>query len=144
PDGRCGTGDTGPGASIHGANSHPDVVTVAAVTVTDRRLGYSSQGPGGLYNRKPDLAAYSHFRGSGVYPADGGTSAASPVAAGVAAAIRQKVSTKKRRPSQLKGLLQRTARDLEGNGWDYDLGYGVIDAAAAVKALGLKPKKKST
>jgi len=142
PDGRCGMGDTGPGASIHGANSHPDVVTVAAVTVTDRRLGYSSQGPGGLYSRKPDLAAYSHFRGSGVYPADGGTSAASPVAAGVAAALRQKVSTKKLGPAQLKGLLQRTARDLEGNGWDYNLGYGVIDAAAAVKALGLKARRK--
>lgn len=142
PDSRCGSGDTGPGASIHGANSHPDVVTVAAVTVTDRRLGYSSQGPGGLYSRKPDLGAFSHFRGSGVYPADGGTSAASPVAAGVAAALRQKVSTRKLRPAQLKGLLQRTARDLDGNGWDYDLGYGVIDAAAAVKALGLKPKKK--
>src|SRR5207249_9281721 len=27
PDGRCGTADTGPGQSIHGANSHPDVVT---------------------------------------------------------------------------------------------------------------------
>lgn len=146
PDSRCGSGDTGPGASIHGANSHPDVITVAAVTVTDRRLGYSSQGPGGLYNRKPDLAAFSHFRGSGVYPADGGTSAASPVAAGVAAALRQKVSVRKRTPAQLKGLLQRTCHDLEGNGWDYDLGYGVIDAAAAVKALRLKPaqKKKGT
>ncbi len=142
PDGRCGRGDIGPGASIHGANSHPDVVTVAAVTVTDRRLGYSSQGPGGLYTRKPDLAACSHFEGSGVYPADGGTSAASPVAAGVAAALRQKVSPKKLNPVQLKGLLQRTARDLEGNGWDYDMGYGVIDAAAAVKALKLKPKKQ--
>src|SRR5207249_1064073 len=63
PDGRCGAGDTGPGASIHGANSHPDVVTVAAVTVTDRRLGYSSQGPGALYSRKPDLAGFSHFKG---------------------------------------------------------------------------------
>ena len=41
----------------------------------------------------------------------------------------------------LKGLLQRTAHDLQGNGWDYDKGYGVIDAAAAVKALGLKPSK---
>jgi hypothetical protein len=142
PDGRCGGGDRGPGASIHGANSHPDVVSVAAVTVTDRRLGYSSQGPGGLYNRKPDLAAYSHFRGSGVYPADGGTSAASPVAAGVAAALRQKVSTKKLSPAQMKGLLQRTARDLEGNGWDYNMGYGVLNAAAAVKALGLRPTKK--
>jgi subtilisin family serine protease len=144
PDSRCGRGDTGPGASIHGANSHPDVITVAAVTVTDRRLGYSSQGPGGLYKRKPDLAAPSHFRGSGVYPADSGTSAASPVAVGVAAALRQKVSLKKRSPAQLKGVLQRTCRDLEGDGWDYDLGYGVIDAAAAAKALGLKPVQKKT
>lgn len=142
-DTRCGANDTGRGRSIHGANSHPSVLTVAAVTVTDRRLGYSSQGPGGLYDRKPDLAGYSHFKGSGVYPADGGTSAACPVAAGVAAALRQKVSAKKLNPAQLKGLLQRTARDLEGDGWDYDLGYGVIDAAAAVKMLGLKPAKKT-
>ena len=139
PDGRCGSGDIGSGASIHGANSHPDVVTVAAATVTDRRLGYSSQGPGGLYSRKPDLAAYSHFKGSGVYNVDSGTSAASPVAAGVAAAIRQSASVRKLASAQLKGLLQRTARDLERRGWDYNMGYGVIDAAAAVKALGLKP-----
>ena len=142
PDGRCGAGDTGPGASIHGANSHPDVVTVAAVTVTDRRLGYSSQGPGALYSRKPDLAGFSHFKGSGIFPADGGTSAASPVAAGVAAALRQRFDTGRLAPAQLKGLLQRTARDLRGDGWDYDLGYGVIDAAAALKALGLKPQAR--
>src|SRR5207245_66295 len=135
PDQRCGAGDTGPGASIHGANSHPDVISVAAVTVTNRRLGYSSQGPGALYSRKPDLAGFSHFKGSGVYPADGGTSAASPIAAGVAAALRQRFATERLAPAQLKGLLQRSARDLRGDGWDYDLGYGVIDAAAALKAL---------
>ena len=142
PDGRCGAGDTGPGASIHGANSHPDVFTVAAVTITDRRLGYSSQGPGALYGRKPDLAGFSHFKGSGIYPVDGGTSAASPVAAGVAAALRQGFATDRLAPAQLKGLLQRTARDLGGKGWDYDVGYGVIDAAAAVEALGVKPQAK--
>lgn len=135
PDQRCGANDRGPGASIHGANSHPDVITVAAVTVNDRRLGYSSQGPGGLHQRKPDLAAYSHFAGSGVYPADTGTSAACPVAAGVAAALRQKFSPSKVSPAQLKGVLQRTAIDLEGDGWDYDLGYGVINANAAWKNL---------
>ncbi|MGH7548121.1 MAG: S8 family peptidase [Gemmatimonadales bacterium] len=140
-DGRCGAGDTGPGASLHGANSHPEVVTVAAVTVTDRRLGYSSQGPGALYSRKPDVAGFSHFAGSGIYPADGGTSAASPIAAGVAAALRQRFATDRLAPAQLKGLLQRTARDLHGVGWDYDLGYGVIDAAAALKALGRKRVK---
>ncbi|HEU5261992.1 MAG TPA: S8 family serine peptidase [Gemmatimonadales bacterium] len=141
PDGRCGAGDTGPGASLHGANSHPEVVTVAAVTVTDRRLGYSSQGPGALYSRKPDLAGFSHFAGSGIYPADGGTSAASPIAAGVAAALRQRFATNRLAPAQLKGLLQRTARDLHGDGWDYDFGYGVIDAAAALKALRRKRGK---
>ncbi len=142
PDQRCGAGDTGPGASIHGANSHPDVVTLAAVTVTDRRLGYSSQGPGALYSRKPDLAGFSHFKGSGVYPLDGGTSAASPVAAGVAAALRQRFATDRLAPAQIKGLLQRTARDLGGDGWDYNLGYGVIDAAAALKAVGVKPRAR--
>ncbi len=135
PDPRCGEKDRGPGASIHGANSHPDVITVAAVTVTDRCLGYSSQGPGGLEPQKPDLAAYSHFAGSAVYPADFGTSAACPVAAGVAAALRQKFSPRRLAPVQLKATLQRTATDLEGDGWDYDLGYGVINAAAAWKSL---------
>src|SRR2546426_87303 len=63
-----------------------------------------------------------------------------PVAVGVAAALRQAFATDRLAPAQLKGLLQRTARDVNGDGWDYDLGYGVIDAAAAVKALGLKPQ----
>src|SRR2546429_1052741 len=142
PPRRGGPGGTGPGASIHGANSHPDVFTVGAVTVTDRRLGYSSQGPGALHSRKPDLAGFSHFAGSGIYPADGGTSAASPVAAGVAAALRQRFATDRLAPAQLQGLLQRSARDLGGDGWDSDLGYGAIDAAAAVKALGVKPVRK--
>ncbi len=135
PDGRCGTGDTGPGKSIHGANSHPDVITVAAVTIEHDRLGYSSQGPGGLYNRKPDLAGYSHFMGSGVYDVDGGTSAASPVAAGVCAALRQKAPGRALSPAAMKGLLQRSAIDIGGDGWDFDTGYGVINAAAALKAL---------
>src|SRR5207253_11228756 len=33
PDPRCGKGDTGPGASVPRAPSHPDVFTVAAVTI---------------------------------------------------------------------------------------------------------------
>src|SRR5256884_2122362 len=78
PDQRWGAGDTGPRASIHGADSHPDVVTVAARTGTDRRRGGSSQGPGALHSRKPDLAGLRHFKGSGIYPVDGGTSAAGP------------------------------------------------------------------
>ena len=135
PDGRCGTNDVGYGKSIHGANSHPDVITVAAITTDGRRLGYSSQGPGGLYQRKPDIAAYSHFKGSGVYPADGGTSAASPVAAGVIAALREKFSNSAVSPARLKGTIQRTAIDENNNGWDYDLGYGIINPKNVLNAL---------
>lgn len=137
PDGRCGVTDIGPGASIHGGNSHPDILSIAAVTTRHERLGYSSQGPGGLYNRKPDLSAYSHFSGSGVFPADSGTSAASPVAAGVVAAIRQRFSPAQLPPAQLKGALQRSARDLSGQGWSYDFGYGVINARRALRMLGV-------
>ncbi len=60
----------------------------------------------------------------------------------MAAALRQGFASDRLAPAQLKGLLQRTARDIGGNGWDYDLGYGVIDAAAALQALGVKPLKK--
>src|SRR2546429_4789566 len=116
PDGRCGAGDTGPGASIHGANSHPDVFTVAAVTITDRRLGYSSQGPGAVYSRKPDLAAFSHFKGAGIYPVDGGTSAASPVAAGGGAAPRQRVATARPAPAPRQGTFKRRGRGPRGHG----------------------------
>src|SRR2546427_595466 len=138
PDRRCGAGDTGPGASIHGANSHPDVVSVAAVTVTDRRLGYSSQGPGALYSRKPDLAGFSHFKGSGIYPADGGSSAASPVAAGVAAALRQRLAPDRPAAGAPPGLPQAAARDLGGGGWGSALRYGGVASGAALQALGVE------
>jgi subtilisin family serine protease len=131
PDGRCGQKDIGPGASIHGANSHASVITVAAVTVQGVRLGYSSQGPGGLVDRKPDIAAYSHFKGSGVYAADGGTSAASPVAAGLVAALRQKLPQIS--PGAMKSLLQRTATP-SGGAWTYDLGYGIVNFEKALEA----------
>src|SRR2546428_122505 len=126
PDPRCGKGDTGPGASIHGANSHPDVFTVGAVTVTDRRLGYSSQGPGALHSRKPDLAGFSHFAGSGIYPADGGTSAASPVAAGVAAAPRPRLPPPPPAPAPPHGLFPRAPAALGGGRRGVDPGVGGV------------------
>jgi hypothetical protein len=40
--------------SIAGANSHPDVISIAGVSVRRERVGYSSQGPGRLAKQKPD------------------------------------------------------------------------------------------
>jgi subtilisin family serine protease len=133
PDGRCRFGTARP---ICGANSHPSVLSVAGVDTRRRRVGYSSQGPGRLDPDKPDLSAYTHFKGSGVYPADGGTSAACPVAAGVVAAVRERYPASVLSPAELRALLRKTALDLGGTGFDHDFGWGVVDGVALVDALG--------
>ena len=132
PDGRCGFGA---GMPICGANSHPGVLSVAGVDTKKRRVGYSSQGPGRLAPAKPDLSAYTHFRGSGVYPADSGTSAACPVAAGVVAAVRERYPASVLSPAELRALLFKTAEDLGGTGFDHDFGWGAIDGTALAAAL---------
>jgi subtilisin family serine protease len=132
PDGRCRFGAARP---ICGANSHPSVLSVAGVDTSKHRVGYSSQGPGRLDPAKPDLSAYTHFRGSDVYPADGGTSAACPVAAGVVAAVREQYPASVLSPAELRALLAKTAEDLGGTGFDHDFGWGVVDGRALAAAL---------
>lgn len=132
PDPRCeDESDQG----IYGANSHSSVLSIAGVTIDRERLGYSTQGPGRLDQDKPDLCAYTHFEGSGVYDADSGTSAACPVAAGVIAAVRSIYPSDQLRPAQLRNLLRRSARDLGNIGFDFDHGYGLIDIPALLNVL---------
>lgn len=129
PDGRCRFASL----PICGANSHPRVLSVAGVDTKRRRLGYSSQGPGRLSTRKPDVAAPTHFLGSEVFgagEADSGTSAACPVAAGIIAAFRQKVGPAKLTPFELRNLISKAAVDLGGTGWDPDFGWGLVDASS--------------
>lgn len=139
PDGRCQGVTTRP---IYGANSHPSVLCVAGATINKIRLGYSSQGPGRLEENKPDLTAYIHFRGSEVYPADGGTSAACPVAAGMVAAIRSRYSPSELPPAQLRQLLRRTAEDLGLIGFDYSHGFGLINSVGILEALERKETRE--
>jgi subtilisin family serine protease len=135
PDSRCGFPRTANGRPVCGANSHPAVLSVAGIDVKRRRAGYSSQGPGRLTAQKPDISGYTHFKGSGVYPEDGGTSAACPVVAGVVAAVRSGWSVAKVSPVQLRTLIYKTATDLGGTGYDYDHGWGAVNPSALVSAL---------
>ncbi|MEV0160367.1 subtilase family protein [Nonomuraea fuscirosea] len=140
PDGRCGY----TGRTIVGANSHPRVLSVGGVDTRGERVGYSSQGPGRLSDRKPDLCAYTHFAGSrAVGDADTGTSASCPVAAGVVAAVRTRRSAAELSPSQLRTLLHRTADDRSTVGFDHDYGYGVIDPPAVLAALGRQNRTRA-
>ncbi|MFC4530644.1 S8 family peptidase [Sphaerisporangium dianthi] len=127
-----------PGRPIVGANSHPQVLSVGGVDTNGERVGYSSQGPGRLSDRKPDVCTYTHFAGSKAFGddvPDSGTSAACPVAAGLVAAIRTRWPASQISPSQLRTLLHRTADDRSAVGFDYDYGYGIADTGALISAL---------
>jgi hypothetical protein len=141
PDGRC---QGVVKKTITGANAHPDVLTLAAcdTTAKEDRLGYSSQGPAipKMGANKPDITAYSHFKGSEAFGkgvADSGTSAACPVAAGCVAAIRTRLPSSKTSPAQLFQTLRGSAAPKTGAKAKNDYGAGIIRPVAAATALGL-------
>lgn len=143
PDGRC----QGVSRAIYGANSHPRVLSVAGVDTTKQRVGYSTQGPGRLTRNKPDLCGYTHFRGSGVYAADGGTSAATPVVAGLVAAYRSRKPYQPGNPSlspeAVRNLFRSTCQDLGSSGYDLDHGFGVVNGCAIADRLRLPTPPKN-
>ena len=61
-----------------------------------------------------------------------GTSAATPIAAGVAALT--KAANPSLTPSQIRTILQQTAQDIGKTGFDKLFNFGLVDAAAAVQA----------
>ena len=141
PDGRCNGVTTN---AIYGANGHPSVLTIAGVDITKSRVGYSTQGPGRLSHNKPDLCGYTHFKGSGVYAADGGTSAATPVVAGVVAGVRTKApyspGNPANSPAAMRAFMRSTAEDLGGAGFDFDTGFGVVGGCAIYRRFNpIKP-----
>jgi serine protease AprX len=126
PDGRCG-GDSGPGRSIWGANGHARVITVGAVNRNEQFVGYSSQGPAALSPSKPDFCSITHF--TGYFNSDSGTSAATPIAAGVVALLKQRKPSLSQAEAQT--VLKATAKDIGPAGFDQHSGAGIIRAKAA-------------
>ena len=130
PDGRCGD-DVGSGRSIWGANGHEEVITVGAASIRGQWAGYSSQGPAALYEYKPDFCAPSHF--TGYTHSDAGSSAACPICAGVIGLLKQ--ARPRLTQEQAQRVLARTALNLCAPGWDYQTGYGMIQAYDAFQAV---------
>jgi subtilisin family serine protease len=116
-------GLTTPGGSVTFPADNPDVVAVGAVDESDRRLSYSSCGPNSS-RPKPDLVAPVPFPTAVRAKPFGGTSAAAPQAAALAALWWS------RHPSwtadRVREALSASARDLEAKGHDFQTGFGLI------------------
>jgi subtilisin family serine protease len=146
PSGKCVPSGVGPGKSIHGSNSLGEVITIAAVNSYGNRVGYSSIGPGMFEPQKPDLSAYTHFFGNfgpnrpggqSASPYDNGTSAACPVAAGVAALLLSVFGPLD--PDLLKkGLLESAWHPNGRSGWNSETGYGILNALSAYAKIAEK------
>jgi len=130
PDGRCGP-DTGPGRDIWGANGHERVITVGAVNKNEQFVGYSSQGPAALSPNKPDFCSVTHF--TGYFHSDAGTSAATPIAAGIVALLKQHKPALTQ--DAARNLLRSTAKDIGPAGFDQHSGAGILRAKAAFDSL---------
>lgn len=142
PDDRCGGITDG---AITGANSSPAVICVAGVTVNKERIGYSSKGPGTLEKNKPNVAGFTHFAGSGVYAADGGTSAATPVIAGAIAAVRRLYPANILPPGKLRELIQNSAELPTKKEFNFEYGYGIINVEKLLRELDKEfPELKAT
>jgi Subtilase family len=141
-DRRCGKNDRGEKHSIWGANAHPMVVTVGAVSCEGGWMGYSSQGPQ-LWRtasvKKPDICAPSQFsEDNDAAVVNSGTSTATALTAGVMAAIRGSANPaygpQRLPPLKLKEAMIATARGGQG-GWNDRTGHGMLDADALVRRI---------
>ncbi|MGZ4630650.1 MAG: S8 family serine peptidase [Oryzihumus sp.] len=119
-----------------------DLPHVLAVGATDRggeRAAYSSAGPHDLV-MAPGDGVPTTARGGG-YSEGGYTSIATPQVAGVAALVRSV------RPDlgadQVSRVIEATATPLPGQpDWSPTSGYGLVDAAAAVRAARGMPRHR--
>ncbi len=128
--------------------NHPDAVAVAAVLTNLERASYSNQGtalsvsaPGGDLNQDQDndgngdgVLQQSRYNGVWGYWYSDGTSMAAPHVAGAAAMLRALFPHATRQ--EIQSVLESTALDKGDPGFDMQYGYGVIQVADAITALG--------
>ncbi len=127
------------GGAIGFPASLASVQAIGATAKNGTRAAFSSFNPA-LDLVAPGQSIYTTDRtgsagyGSGDYRSVDGTSFAAPYAAGVAALLLSADPTLL--PADVEKLLRRTARDMDLPRFDSMTGWGMVDAQAALAALG--------
>ena len=136
-------GNNGPGSSTTAPpGNYDNTIGVGATDSGDAIASFSSRGPSPVGTafpadrRKPDLSAPGQFVLSSVpgggYSYWSGTSMAAPHVAGTVALMLQ--ARPEMSLDEIRSALIGTAVELGTPGYDYDYGYGRLDAYAAVSA----------
>lgn len=111
---------------VAGFSSRSDGVSVGAPGVMilstvpgENSLGYEGHNPN---VRATNGGTYDYYQG---------TSMAAPHVTGAVAVLLQKFPNAK--PWQIRRILETTAYDFNGNGWDHDTGYGLVKLNSALQ-----------
>ncbi|HIP02504.1 MAG TPA: hypothetical protein EYG75_03215 [Campylobacterales bacterium] len=131
---------------IKGPGNSKNIFTIGALNVTSSNVAkLSSTGPVNDGRIKPDLCVRGEYINSttdesdSAYATMSGTSMATPAATGAAALIMQQYKRTTggydMRHDILKSIMVNTAVDKENPGPDYKVGFGMIDARAAVDSV---------
>ena len=137
--------------SISTYGNAKNIITVGSLDEFGDISDFSSRGPADDGRIKPDLVAngervFSTILDNGYGPS-WGTSMASPVVSGASALISQRftqVFGRAPQASMTKALLLHSAQDLGNPGPDYDTGWGLLDAQAAVDLINQGARHFST
>ena len=114
--------------------AYPTVIAVAATDQNDHQAGFSDFGPW-LDVAAPGVDILSTFGGaSNAYATLSGTSMSTPHVTGLVALMYTLDPTLT--PQDVRDLLQQNAKDLGAPGFDDIFGWGRIDAAATLAAVG--------
>ncbi len=134
-------GNAGPNSqTVSTPGAYPQSFAIGATDESDVVASFSSRGPitiGTETYAKPDVSApgvrvYSSISGGG-YAKFSGTSMATPHAAGVVALLYQ--AKPELTVDEIENLLVYTATDVDVKDYDYNTGWGRINAAKAVSQL---------
>jgi len=136
---------------------YPGLITVAATQPDGNRTSFSNRGqhltvaaPGEMIWTTTTRACLAADPTGAACPPDAadytytsGTSFSSPATAGVVALVLEAAGGPGALDArQVRKILVETAYDPQGDGFDEDLGWGIVDAAAAVARAGEAPPEE--